>query len=83
MDNSRLGYCNECEDLVEFDVFDEIVNEKFKGKLISYKFRIGRCKNCHSEVATDIDYNYRKSLAKIEAYKKNKCQESSNERDSN
>ena len=70
MENLKLAYCNECEDLVEYDVYDEIVNEEFKGEKINYKFRVGRCKCCNCEVATDIDYNSRKSKAKIEAYKK-------------
>ena len=70
MDNLKLAYCNECEDLVEYDVHDEIINEEFKGIKISYKFSVGRCKYCNCEVATDIDYNSRKSKAKIEAYKR-------------
>ena len=70
MENLRLAYCNECEDLVEYDICDELIEEEFKGETISYKFRVGKCKCCNSEVATDIDYNSRKSKAKIEAYKK-------------
>ena len=70
MDNLKLAYCNECEDLVEYDVHDEIINEEFKGIKISYIFSVGRCKYCNCDVATDIDYNSRKSKAKIEAYKR-------------
>ncbi len=70
MKNVRLAYCNECEDLVEYDVYDEVLEEEFKGRQIRYRFRIGRCKCCNCEVATDIDYNSRKSKKRIEAYKK-------------
>ncbi len=70
MENLKFAYCNNCEDLVEYDVNDENVTEEFKGKTIRYEFRVGRCKCCNCEVATDIDYNSRKSKAKIEAYKK-------------
>jgi len=70
MEKLKLAYCNECEDLVEYDVYDEIIDEEFKGEKISYKFRVGRCRCCNGEVATDIDYNSRKSKAKIEAYKR-------------
>lgn len=72
MNNLEFAYCNECEDLVEFEVFEEILAEKYKGEEIQFQFRIGRCKCCGCEVATDIDYNTRKSEAKIEAYKKKK-----------
>ena len=70
MNNLKLAYCNECEDLVEYDVHDEIIDEEFKGEKINYKFNVGRCKYCNCEVATDIDYNSRKSKVKIEAYKR-------------
>jgi uncharacterized phage-associated protein len=70
MENLKLAYCNECEDLVKFDIYEELFEEEFKGETISYKFRVGKCKCCNSEVATDIDYNSRKSKAKIEAYKR-------------
>jgi uncharacterized phage-associated protein len=70
MENLKLAYCNECEDLVEFDIYEELIEEEFKGETISYKFRVGKCKCCNREVATDIDYNSRKSKAKIEAYKR-------------
>lgn len=65
----RLAYCNECEDLVEFVVCNEIVNEEYKGVKIKYEFGLGKCIYCGSEVATDVDYNSRKSKAKLEAYK--------------
>lgn len=70
MENLKHAYCNECEDLVEYDIYDELIEEEFKGVKISYKFRIGKCKCCNCEVATDIDYNSRKSNEKIEAYKR-------------
>lgn len=70
MENLKLAYCNECEDLVEYDIYDEIFEEEFKGVKINYRFGIGKCKCCNCEVATDIDYNSRKSIAKIEAYKR-------------
>lgn len=68
----NLAFCNECEDLVEFDLRDEIVTEEYKGEHIQYKFRVGRCKCCGEEVSTDIYYNERKTKAKIEAYKREK-----------
>lgn len=70
MENLKLAYCNQCEDLVEYDIHEEFVQEEFKGEIIKYKFKIGRCKCCNSEVATDIDYNSRKSKEKVEAYKR-------------
>lgn len=70
MEKLKLAYCNECEDLVEYDMYDEIIEEEFKGEKINYKFRVGRCRCCNCEVATDIDYNSRKSKVKIEAYKR-------------
>lgn len=72
MNNQKFAYCNECEDLVEFEVFEEMLAEEYKGEEVQFRFRIGRCKCCGCEVATDIDYNTRKSEAKIEAYKKKK-----------
>lgn len=63
------SYCNECGNLVDFDICIEKLTEQFKGKLITFEFTVGRCKCCGSEVATDIDYNYRKSEAKWEAYR--------------
>lgn len=70
MSDLKIAYCNECEDLVEYDILDEIVIEQYKGEEIRFKFKTGRCKCCGSEVATDIDYNSRKSEKKIQAYKK-------------
>lgn len=70
MELSAFAYCNECEDLVEYKIVNEIVEEIYKGKKIQYNFNVGRCKCCNCEVATDIDYNSRKSKARIEAYKK-------------
>lgn len=70
MENLKLAYCNKCEDLVEYDIYDELIEEEFKGVKISYRFSVGKCKCCNCEVATDIDYNSRKSNEKIEAYKR-------------
>lgn len=64
------SYCNTCEDLVDFDICDEIITDTFKGKQITFNFKMGKCKCCGSEVATDIDYNYRKSKIKWETYEK-------------
>ena len=72
MNNERLAYCNECEDLVEFEIVEKEIIEKYKEEDVEFKFRIGCCKYCRSEVATDIDYNSRRSKAKIRAYKKKK-----------
>lgn len=66
----KYAYCNDCEDLVEYDMFDEMITEQYKGEKVQFKFVIGKCKYCGTEVATDIDYNARKSEAKIQAYKK-------------
>ena len=27
MENLKLAYCNECEDLVEYDIYDELIEE--------------------------------------------------------
>lgn len=70
MKNLMYAYCNECDEVVEYKVCEEDVVEEFKGEQILYRFSVGRCNICGSEVATDIDYNTRKSKAKIEAYKR-------------
>lgn len=70
MDKMNLAYCNECEDLVEFTEQEEIVEEYYRGELVRFRFKVGRCKGCGHEVATDIDYNTRRSEEKIEAYKR-------------
>lgn len=72
MGESKFAYCNECEDLVEYDIIDKIITEKYKGENVQFKFKIGKCRCCGEEVATDIDYNSRKSREKINAYKKMK-----------
>lgn len=69
MKYSEFAYCNECEDLVEYEIKEEIFTEYYKDVLIKYKFHIGRCKECGEEVATDTEYIYRKTQAKLEAYK--------------
>lgn len=66
----EFAYCNECEDLVNYGIYEERVTEQYKGEEVEFSFRIGRCDCCGSEVATDIEYNSRKSEAKIKAYKK-------------
>ncbi len=68
----NLAYCNECEDLVEFDIRDEILEEEYKGETVRFAFKVGRCKCCGAEVPTDNDYIFRKSEAKIKAYEKAK-----------
>lgn len=70
MSKLNMAYCNKCEDLVEFNLKDELVAESYKGTKIEYPFKVARCKCCHSEVAASIDYNYEKSAARIRAYKK-------------
>ena len=69
MKKMRYAYCNECEDLVEFDIIERKITEQYKEETVEFKFNTGRCKCCGSEVATDIDYNTRRSNAKIKAYK--------------
>ena len=70
MNKMNLAYCNECEDLVEFTEREEIIEEIYKGEQVRFKFRVGHCKECGHEVATDIDYNSRRSEEKIKAYKR-------------
>lgn len=70
MNKMNLAYCNECEDLVEFTKNEEIIEEIYKGELVKFRFEVGRCKECGHEVATDIEYNSRRSEAKISAYKR-------------
>lgn len=70
MKDLKFAYCNECEDLVEYEIRDEILTEQYKGEIVRFKFKVGKCKCCGGEVATDIDYNSRKSEEKISAYKK-------------
>ena len=49
-----------------------MITEQYKGEDVEFGFKVGRCKYCGCEVATDFDYNSRKSEVKIEAYKKKK-----------
>ena len=70
MNDKNLAYCSECEDLVEFTEKEEVIEETYKGESVKFIFKVGRCKECGHEVATDLDYNTRRSLEKIEAYKK-------------
>lgn len=69
MNKINLAYCNECEDLVEFAEKEEVIEERYKGELVRFKFKVGRCKECGHEVATDIEYNSRRSEEIIKAYK--------------
>ena len=69
MNTLSLAYCNNCDELVEYSIREETIEEEFKGECIKYNFKVGRCRCCNTEVATDIDYNVRKSNAKLEAYK--------------
>lgn len=68
MSEPKLAYCNKCEDLVTYDTSEETISETFRGVEISYRFAVGRCKNCGTEVATGIGYNFRKSEEKNKAY---------------
>ena len=70
MKRLKYAYCNECEDLVEFDTIEKEITEIYKGEEICFRFEIGCCKSCGSEVATNQKYNDRRFKAKIEAYKK-------------
>lgn len=72
MEKMKYAYCNECEELVEYSICREKIKEQYKGEMVEFEFRVGRCKDCGCEVATDIDYNSRKSEEKIRAYKKKK-----------
>ena len=67
---NNITYCTKCEDMVEFYIKDECVEEEYKGKKIVYRFQVGRCKCCNNEVSTNNEYNYLKSFKRIEAYKK-------------
>lgn len=68
MNKNKLGYCDECGDLVEFSIGHRKVEEEFYGEQIEYEFDLGVCKECGCEVATDIDYNSRKSITKVLAF---------------
>lgn len=70
MKQKKFAYCNECEELVNYDICEKIITEQYKGEKVEFKFNVGRCECCGNEVATDIEYNSRRSEAKIRAYKK-------------
>jgi len=77
---TERAYCSECEDLVKFTVQDEIIEEVFRGVknqeiMIKFPFQVGRCKECGHEVATDNDYNFRRTEAKWKAYRELKKKE--------
>ena len=77
---TERAYCPKCEDLVKFTVQDEIIEEVFKGVkgkeiMVKFPFRVGRCKDCGHEVATDNDYNFRRTEAKWKAYRELKKKE--------
>lgn len=75
-----VAYCDNCGNLKDYTVSNETIEEDFHGKHITYKFDVGRCKVCGSEVATSLEYNYAKSEAKWAAYRMlsgrdcNKCE---------
>ncbi len=69
MKRQELAYCNECEELVKYDICESVITEQYKGQNLQFKFDIGKCKCCGKEVATDIEYNVRRSEAKLKAYK--------------
>ena len=50
MEKMNLAYCSECEDLVEFEIYNEIIEEKYRDEIVKFKFKIGRCKDCGHEV---------------------------------
>lgn len=70
MKQQKFAYCNECEELVNFDVCEKIITEQYKGEEVKFSFNVGRCKCCGNEVATDLEYNFRRSEAKLKAYKR-------------
>lgn len=72
--SQNITYCPNCGDLVHFTVQDEVLEEEFKGVMnkeimIKFPFRVGRCNECGHEVATDNEYNFRRSDAKWKAYR--------------
>lgn len=78
------AYCQECGKLVKFIVQDEIVEEEFRGVMnqeimVKFPFRVGRCKECGHEVATDNEYNFRRSEIKWAAYREMKRKEAKDE----
>ena len=70
MNKMNYAYCSECEDLVEFIEKEEWIEEEYKGQIVKFQFKVGRCMDCGQEVATDLEYITRRTEAKIEAYKK-------------
>ena len=52
MKRLKYAYCNECEDLVEFDTIEKEITEIYKGEEICFRFEIGCCTSCGSEVAS-------------------------------
>jgi len=70
MYKNMITYCSNCDDLVEFDVKDEEIKDEYKGQKIVFRFQVGRCKKCKSEVSTDNNYNFLKAYKRIEAYEK-------------
>ena len=68
----RMAYCEKCDDFVGFHNSLEVVEDVYKDTKIKYEFYVSRCDECNSEVAPDMNYNYRKVQARLEAYKKAK-----------
>jgi uncharacterized phage-associated protein len=69
MREKMWAYCNNCEDLVEYELHDEVVSDVYKGKKVKYQFTVARCKECGEEVPADKDYIYKKTEECIKAYK--------------
>ena len=57
------AYCQECGKLVDYSICDEVVEENFHGTIVHFSFKVGRCKECGTEVATDNGYNFRRGDA--------------------
>jgi hypothetical protein len=64
----KIVYCESCNDDVEFDVRDEIVNVNLKGVKFTYAAIVAYCKKCTNEVSVP-DIN---DLNIIRAYKAQK-----------
>lgn len=64
------AYCQEYGKFVDYSIRDEIVEKNFHGTVVRFPFRVGRCKECGAEIATDNGYSFRRGDAVWEAYKK-------------
>ena len=70
--SNERAYCQECGRFVGYSIRDEVVEENFHGTVVRFPFKVGRCKECGAEIATDNGYNFRRGDAAWEAYKKQK-----------